>query len=80
MPFLIPNVEICIKGCIKKRLFFWLSKKDFLTLAILLGVKGKVLGIDSKRILRPDPGNRTHYYQSYDIFVTIFILLPQKMT
>ena len=47
---------------------FGSPKKDFLTLAILFGVEGKVLGIDSKKILRPDAGYRSHYYPSYDIF------------
>ena len=47
---------------------FWHSEKVFLTVAILLGVKGKNLGIDKRKILRPDPGHRTHYYPSYVIF------------
>ena len=35
---------------------------------MLLGVKGKVLGNDSKKILRPDPGLYSQYFPSYDIF------------
>ena len=35
---------------------------------MLLGVKGKVLEIDLKKILRPDPGLYSQYFQSYDIF------------
>ena len=38
------------------------------TLARLFGVKGKVLGIDTKKILRPDPGLYSQYFPSYDIF------------
>ena len=38
------------------------------TLAILLDVKGKVLEIDSQKILRPDPGLYSQYFPSYDIF------------
>ena len=33
-----------------------------------LGVKGKVLEIDSLKILRPDPGLYSQYFPSYDIF------------
>ena len=43
-------------------------QKDFLTLANPFGVKGKVLGINTRKILRPDPGQSTHYYLSYVIF------------
>ena len=39
-----------------------------LTLAMLLGVKGKVLENDSQKILRPDPGLYSQYFPSYDIF------------
>ena len=35
---------------------------------MLLGVNGKTLGIDSKKILRPDPGLYSQYFPSYDIF------------
>ena len=35
---------------------------------MLLSVKGKVLEIDSKKILRPDPGLYSQYFASYDIF------------
>ena len=35
---------------------------------MLLGVKGKVLEIDSQKILRPDPGLNSQYFPSYDIF------------
>ena len=35
---------------------------------MLLGVKGKVLEIDSQKILRPDPGLYSQYFPSYDIF------------
>ena len=35
---------------------------------MLLGVKGKVLEIDSKKILRPDPGLYSQYISSYAIF------------
>ena len=35
---------------------------------MLLGVKGKVLEIDLKKILRPDPGLYSQYFASYDIF------------
>ena len=35
---------------------------------MLLGVKGKVLEIDSKKILRPDPGLYSQYFPSYNIF------------
>ena len=38
------------------------------TLAMLLGVKGKVLEIDSQKILRPDPGLYSQYFPSYAIF------------
>ena len=38
------------------------------TPARLFGVKVKVLGIDSKKILRPDPGLYLQYFLSYDIF------------
>ena len=50
-------------GCL-----FWLSYKVSLTLAMILGVKGKVLEIDSQKILRPDPGLNSQYFPSYDIF------------
>ena len=52
--------------------FFWLSfrlsYKVSLTLAMLLCVKGKVLEIDSQKILRPDSGLYSQYFPSYDIF------------
>ena len=35
---------------------------------MLLGVKGKVLEIALKKILRPDPGLYSQYFASYDIF------------
>ena len=35
---------------------------------MLLGVEGKGLGIDPKKILRPDPGLYSKYFQSYAIF------------
>ena len=50
-------------GCL-----FWLSYKVSLTLAMILGVKGKVLEIDSQKILRPDPGLYSQYFLSYAIF------------
>ena len=50
-------------GCL-----FWLSYKVPLTLAMILGVKGKVLEIDSQKILRPDPGLYSQYFLSYAIF------------
>ena len=37
------------------------------TPARLFGVKGKVVGIDPKKILRPDPGLYSQYFPSYDI-------------
>ena len=33
-----------------------------------LGVKVKVLEIEPKKILRPDPGLYSQYFPSYDIF------------
>ena len=53
----------CFFGCL-----FWLSYKVSLTLAMLFGVKERVLGIDSKKLLRPDPGLYSQYFPSYDIF------------
>ena len=53
----------CFFGCL-----FWLSYKVSLTLAMILGVKGKVLEIDSQKILRPDPGLYSQYFPSYDNF------------
>ena len=35
---------------------------------MLFGVKERVLGIDSKKLLRPDPGLYSQYFPSYDIF------------
>ena len=35
---------------------------------MLLGVIGKVLEIDSQKILRADPGLYSQYFPSYDIF------------
>ena len=35
---------------------------------MLLGVKDKVLEIDSQKILRPDPSLYSQYFPSYDIF------------
>ena len=53
----------CFFGCL-----FWLSYKVTLTFAMILGVKRKVLEIDSQKILRPDPGLYSQYFPSYDIF------------
>ena len=39
-----------------------------MVLAMLLGVKRKVLEIKSQKILRPDPGLYSQYFPSYDIF------------
>ena len=38
------------------------------TLAMLLGVKGKVLEIDTQKIVRSDPGPYSQYFPSYAIF------------
>ena len=60
--------DFSINGCSKKRGFSWLSKKVSSALARLFGVKEKVLGIDSEKILRPDTGLYSQYFPSYDIF------------
>ena len=61
-----------LKGVEKKGAFCsspsWLYSKVSSTLAKLFGVKGKILGIDSKKILRPDPGLNSQYSLSYAIF------------
>ena len=59
---------MCKKKPGRSTFFVWLSRKVSSTLPILLGVKGKVLEIDSKKILRPDPGLYSQYFASYDIF------------
>ena len=52
-----------------------------LTLAMLLGVKGKVLENDSQKILRPDPGLYSQYFPSYAIFCNsqIFISVQNQV-
>ena len=42
------------------------------TLALLFNVKGKVFGMCSRKILRPDPGLYSQYFPSYAIFLAIF--------
>ena len=51
------------------------------TPARLFGVRGKVLGIDSKKILRPDPGLYSQYFPSYVIFCDsqIFIFVQNQV-
>ena len=48
------------------------------TFARLFGVKGKVLGIAPKKILRPDPGLYSLYFSSYDIFCDTQIFIRKK--
>ena len=52
----------------KKRSIFSLSDQGSSTLVMPLGVKGKVLEIDSQKILRPAPGLYSQYFPSYAIF------------
>ena len=59
--------------------FFSLSKHFFYSLN-LLGVKEKVLGIEPRKILRPDPGLYSQYFPSYDIFGEPKILDTQFST
>ena len=56
-----------IKGVRKKTSLFFAVQKGSLTLPMLLGVKEKILGIDSKKILRPVPGLYSEYFPSYAI-------------
>ena len=46
-----------------------------------LGVKRKVLEIDSQKILRPDPGLYSQYFPSYAIFCDgqIFIVVQNQV-
>ena len=46
-----------------------------------LGVKGKVLDIESKKILRPYPGLYSQYFPSYAIFRNgqIFIFVQNQV-
>ena len=46
----------------------WYLEKVSSTLALLFGVKGKVFGMCSRKILRPDPGLYSQYFPSYAIF------------
>ena len=48
---------------------------------MLLGVKGKVLEIDLKKILRPDPGLYSQYFLSYAIFCDsqIFVFVQNQV-
>ena len=49
---------------------------------MILGVKGKVLEIDSQKILRPDPGLYSQYFLSYAIFFSnsqIFISVQTRL-
>ena len=57
-----------VKGVKTKGCFFSALLTSVFYISNPFGVKGKVLGIDTRKILRPDPGHRTHYYPSYDIF------------
>ena len=52
----------------KKGCFFSALITSVFYISNPFGVKGKVLGINTRKILRPDPGQSTHYYLSYVIF------------
>ena len=61
------NQYYYIKG-VKKTMFFSALLTSVFYISNPFRVKGKVLGIDTRKILRPDPAHRTHDFQSYDIF------------
>ena len=66
MPFFV--VAIFLKKHAFLLSLFLALLKHFFTLPIGLGVKKKVLGIEPRKILRPDPGLYSQYFPSYDIF------------
>ena len=67
------------KGRPKKNAqFFWTLLNYFFYSLNIFGVKGKVLGIESKKILSPVPSLKDKYSLSYDIFRTSHSEIVQK--